>query len=290
MSSQSSASLPGLESAGVRVERPKQRPAVKWGWGRLPVWLRRGILLAGLIGVWQGYIQVKHVNPLLFAGPWAVAKAFWHGWTTGQLAHPTVVTLKLLGTGMAIGTTLATVLVILATWTKLGEDLLALFTAMLNPLPAIAILPLAILWFGLNTNALLFVIANAVTWPIAINVAMGFKTVNQAIVAVGRNIGLASPRLVLEVLVPAALPHGITGFKTAYAFGWRTIIAAELVFGAAGSKAGLGYYINNARLYFETANMFAAIVTIALIGIAFDGIFTLLERRTVVRWGMKTTR
>ena len=117
---------------------------------------------------------------------------------------------------------------------------------------------------------------------------MGFKTVNPAIVAVGRNIGLSPVRLVLEVLAPAALPYAVTGIKTAWAFGWRTMIAAELVFGAAGSKGGLGFEINNARLYIDPPKMVALLVTIMLIGIAFDFVFTLLERRTVVRWGMKT--
>ena len=115
-----------------------------------------------------------------------------------------------------------------------------MLVAILNPLPGVAVLPLAMLWFGLNTNALLFVIANAAIWPIAINLDTGFKTVNQTIVSVGRNIGLSSARLVTDVLAPAALPYAISGLKTAWAFGWRTIIAAELIFGVAGAEGGLG--------------------------------------------------
>ena len=110
---------------------------------------------------------------------------------------------------------------------QIGEDLLTILVSILNPLPGVAVLPLAMLWFGLNTNALLFVIANAAAWPIAINLSTGFKTVNLTIVAVGRNIGLSSRRLITDVLALAALPHAISGLKTAWAFGWRTIIAAE---------------------------------------------------------------
>ena len=91
------------------------------------------------------------------------------------------------------------------------------------------------------------------------------------------------------MLAPAALPHAITGLKTAWAFGWRTVIAAELVFGVAGSKGGLGNYINNARLYLLTPRVFAGLVTIAILGVVFEALFTLLERRTVVRWGMKAS-
>jgi NitT/TauT family transport system permease protein len=165
---------------------------------------------------------------------------------------------------------------------------LVLLTSMLNPLPAIAILPLAILWFGLSPTALIFVIANAVTWPIAINVSMGFRTVNPTILMVGRNLGLRGFRLVKDVLMPAALPHTISGLKTGWAFGWRTIIAAELVFGVAGGGGGLGYFINDSRYFLRIPDVFAGLVTIALIGIALDVVFTWIERRTVIKWGMKS--
>jgi NitT/TauT family transport system permease protein len=251
--------------------------------------VRYSLLLAGLIGIWQAYVSITNVNPLLFSSPSEVAEAFWNGWRDGSLARTTWTTLKILAAGIGIGIVVAAVLNLLAALTRIGQDLLSLLTAILNPLPGVAVLPLAILWFGLNTRALLFVIANAAAWPIAINVNTGFKTVNQTIVAVGRNIGLSGWRLVTDVLAPAALPYAISGLKTAWAFGWRTIIAAELVFGVAGADGGLGTFINNAKLFLQIPNVFAGLVTIAILGVVFEALFTLLERRTVVRWGMKTS-
>jgi len=218
-----------------------------------------------------------------------VGKAIISGLADGRLVDSTWTTLKILLTAMTIGIFVAAVLTTFATWTKFGEDVLVLFTSMLNPLPSIAILPLAILWFGLNTTALVVVIANAVIWPIAINVSMGYRTVNPTFLAVGRNIGLSGWKLVRNVLMPAALPHTISGLKTGWAFGWRTIIAAELVFGVAGGKGGLGFFINDARYFMRTADIFAGLVTIAAIGIFLDLLFGLLERVTVVKWGMKST-
>ncbi len=258
------------------------------GWSRLPVLARRLILLAIVVAIWQAYVTFNGVSPLIFPSPLAVAQAFWEGWTSGRIASATWQTLKALGLGMLIGMTVAAVLTTLATWTQVGEDVLALFTSMLNPLPAIAVLPMAIVWFGLNTTALVFVIANAVTWPIAINVSTGFRTVNPTIMMVGRNLGLRGWRMVRDVLMPAALPHTISGLKTGWAFGWRTIIAAELVFGVAGGKGGLGYYINDSKTFLQIPQVFAGLVTIALIGIALEMVFNLIERRTVIRWGMKT--
>jgi NitT/TauT family transport system permease protein len=256
-------------------------------WGNLPMLPRRTLLVLAMLGAWQLYVTVSGVSPLLVVGPVEVGKAMVAGLRDGQLVDATLNTMKILLTAMAIGIGLAAVLTTLATWTRLGEDLLVLLTSMLNPLPSIALLPLAILWFGLSTTALVVVIANAVIWPISINVSQGFRTANPTVVAVGRNIGLSGWRLVRDVLMPAALPHTLSGLKTGWAFGWRTIIAAELVFGVAGQGGGLGSFINDARYFLRTDEVLAGLVTIALIGIAFDVLFTWFERRTVVTWGMK---
>lgn len=279
-----------------KLERPSEdaelSPVVKRkrkGWGHLPTGPRRAALLIALLVLWQLYVTLADVNPLLVSSPLDVGIAMWEGIVGGALVDATLTTLRILLTAMLIGITVAAVLTTLATWTAIGDDILVLLTSMLNPLPSIAVLPLAILWFGLNTTALVVVIANAVIWPIAINVSTGFRTVNPTFLAVGRNIGLSGWRLVKDVLMPAALPHTISGLKTGWAFGWRTIIAAELVFGVAGGKGGLGFFINDARYFLRTPDIFAGLVTIALIGIALDMVFSVLERKTVIKWGMKTS-
>jgi NitT/TauT family transport system permease protein len=256
------------------------------GWARLPAWLRYSLIGAVLVVVWHLY--AVHKGPLLFATPWQTAQAFWDGWIDGSLAEPTWTTLWLLLQGVGIGALIAAGLTAFATLSQVGQDLLTLMSAILNPLPGVAVLPLAMLLFGIDDDAIRFVIVNATIWPIAIALSTGFKTTNPTLVAVGRNIGLSRIRVISDVLAPAALPHAISGLKTAWAFGWRTIIAAELVFGVAGSEGGLGNVINNARLYLLTDEMFAALLTIAILGVLFETLFGLLERRTIVRWGMKT--
>jgi NitT/TauT family transport system permease protein len=263
-----------------------RRPAA-FGWARLPAYIRYPIVGAVLVAAWHYYAVRK--GPLVMATPWQTVEAFWDGWKDGSLSDPTWATLRLLIQGVGIGAGVALVLTAFATLSKFGEDVLLLLTAVLNPLPGVAVLPIAMLLFGLNENALRFVIANATIWPIAIALNTGFRTTNPTLVAVGQNIGLSRIRVISEVLAPAALPHAISGLKTAWAFGWRTIIAAELVFGVAGSSGGLGNYINNARQYFITPQVFAGLLTIAIIGVLFETLFGQLERRTIVRWGMKTS-
>ena len=267
---------------------PPARPRAA-GWARLPLWLRRVILLAAIVGLWQAYVRWSEFggNPLLFASPVDTAQAFLDGWRDGSLARATWETMRLLLIGVGIGALIAALFTLFASLSQIGEDILLLLTAILNPLPGVAVLPLALLWFGLSNKAIIFAIANSTIWPIAINLTTGFKTVNPTIVAAGRNIGLKGVRLVTDVLAPAALPSAISGLKTAWAFGWRTVVAAELVFGVVGGEGGLGTYINNAKLYLFTSQMFAALLSIAVLGVAFELLFGVLERRTIVRWGMQ---
>lgn len=268
------------------LELARRRPP---SWDSLPRPVRQAILLAALVAVWQAYVSISHVDHLLFASPAQTARALWHDWRDGSLAGPTWTTLRILLEGVGIGVAIACVLTVAATLSRIGADALDLLTSIFNPLPGVAVLPLAMLWFGIGESAIVFAIANATIWPVAINLSAGFKTVSPTLVAVGRNIGLSRLRLVTDVLAPAALPHAVSGLKTAWAFGWRTVIAAELVFGVAGSKGGLGNYINNARLFLLTPRVFAGLVTIAVLGVVFEALFGALERRTTVRWGMKAS-
>lgn len=259
-----------------------------FGWASLPVTLRYAILIAILLGIWQLYVSVSGVSPLILPGPVEVAAAFFEAWASGAILAPTLFTLKVLALAMLVGIVVSAMLTVLATWTRVGDDLLTLLTSMLNPLPAIAILPLTILWFGINPTAIGFVVVYSVTWPLAINLSMGFKTVNPTIMMVGRNLGLGGWRMIRDVLMPAALPHIISGLRTGWAFGWRTVVAAELVFGVAGEGGGLGWFINEARIFTRVPDVFAGLITIALLGILVEAVFTFVERRTVIRWGMKS--
>jgi len=247
------------------------------------------LIVAILVVAWQAYVSISQINPLLLRGPIDVAQALWNDIVVRHTLPPaTLATLRVLLLGMAVGTAGALILATLASLSDVGQDLLSTLSSMLNPLPAIAILPIATLWLGLTTQALVLVLVHATLWPVAINTTMGFRTVNRTIHMVGRNLGLKGVRMVMLVLLPAALPHILTGLKTGWAFGWRTIIAAELVFGVAGAKGGLGWYINESKTFLDIDKVFAGLVVIAVIGIVIEAFFGLIERQTVQRWGMKT--
>ncbi len=248
-------------------------------------WLRRGVILVLLIGLWEIGARLQN-NDLLFPTALQTGKALIEGLGTGELIEKTSISLTVLLMGYAGGIVAAFVLTSLAASTRFGRDLLATLTAMFNPLPAIALLPLSLLWFGLGRGSMVFVLLHSVLWPLALNTYAGFQAVPETLRMTGRNYGLRGLRYVLQILVPAALPSILSGLKIGWAFAWRTLIAAELVFGASSGKGGLGWYIFQNRNELYTDKVFAGLIMVILIGLLVEGlVFHTLERLTVRRWG-----
>src|SRR5262249_1561195 len=154
-------------------------------------------------------------NPLLFPKFSDTFSAFYDGVVGGNhvLIQRSWFSIKVLLMGYAAGLTLAGLLTAFAITSRIGNDFLETLTAMFNPLPAIALLPLPLIWFGLGNSSLVFVLIHSVLWPVALNTHSGFMSVSQTMRMVGRNYGLAGPRYVAKILIPAAFPNILTGMK-----------------------------------------------------------------------------
>ncbi|MGE5611050.1 MAG: ABC transporter permease [Bacillota bacterium] len=250
-------------------------------------WLRKGLLIATLAGAWQAYATWLS-RPLLLPTFSATALAFYDALVHGELICRVATSVKILLIGYAAGVVLAAALAILAASTRLGADLLETLASMLNPLPAIALIPLALLWFGLGAPSMIFVLIHAVLWPVALNAHAGFTGINPTLRMVGQNYGLSRLSFAVRILIPAALPSILTGLKHGWAFAWRTLIAAELVFGVSSGSGGLGWFIYEMKTQLETAAVFAGLGTVILIGLLIEHcVFRPLESRTIRRWGMR---
>ena len=250
-------------------------------------WLRRALILVVLAVLWEIVARWQD-NDLLLPTFLQTARALAEGLASGELIEKTRISLAVLLQDYALGVLAAFLLTAAAVSTQMGRDLLSTLTAMFNPLPAIALLPLALLWFGLGRGSLVFVLVHSVLWPLALNTYAGFQAVPDTLRMAGRNYGLGGLRYVLQILVPAALPAILSGLKIGWAFAWRTLIAAELVFGASSGKGGLGWFIFQNRNELFTDRVFAGLALVILIGLAVEGVvFQTLERVTVRRWGMQ---
>ncbi len=248
---------------------------------------RRVFILILLAALWEAVARYQD-NPLMLPSFLQTARAMANGIASGELLIRVALSLKVLLQGYALGVMFAFVLTTLAVSTRFGRDLLSALTAMFNPLPAIALLPLALLWFGLGQGSLIFVLIHSVVWPMSLNTYAGFQGVPETLRLAGRNYGLRGLRYVLTILVPAALPSILSGLKIGWAFAWRTLIAAELVFGASSGQGGLGWYIFQKRNELLTDEVFAGLGMVIIIGLLVEGLaFQTLERLTVRRWGQQ---
>ncbi len=266
----------------VTLSRPTERKA-----RGLPGWLPYVLIGVSFIVAWQLYVSLSGASSLLVASPIVTVQALVTDTINGQLPSAILVSLQNLVIGMGIGIFIGLALASLSTFSQFGRYLLTVLTAVFSPLPGIAILPLTMLWFGLNPSAIIFVVVFGAVWPISANTDTGFRTIGTTTRMVALNLGLSRIQTIRDVFLPAALPHILSGLRLAWAFGWRTVVGAEIVFGVAGSNGGLGWYINNARYFLNPPAIFAGLVVISLLGVLLDTFFLWIERQTIVKWGMK---
>ncbi|GES42311.1 ABC transporter permease [Rhizobium dioscoreae] len=248
---------------------------------------RKSLLIVVLAVIWEAY--ARHLdNPLLFPTLSDTLTALYDRFADGVLPARIWTTLKILVTGYVSGTVLAAVLTVVAINTRIGTDFLETMTAMFNPLPAISLLPLALIWFGLGPASLVFVLIHSVLWAVALNTHAGFLGVSRTLRMVGANYGLTGLSYVFRILIPAAFPSILTGLKIGWAFSWRTLIAAELVFGVSSGQGGLGWFIFENRNLLDIPAVFAGLLTVIVIGLIVENlVFQTIERRTLLKWGMK---
>ncbi len=249
--------------------------------------VRKTLIVLGMAAGWEIYARYLN-NPLLFPTLGDTISAGWEATRDGTLPKRALSSLQVLLVGYAVGVLIAAIVSVLAISTRIGSDFLETASAMFNPLPAIALLPLALIWFGLGPASVVFVLIHSVLWAVALNTHSGFLAVSQTLRMVGLNYNLRGLRYVLKIFVPAAFGSILTGLKIGWAFAWRTLIAAELVFGVSSGQGGLGWFIFEKRNTLDIAGVFSGLVTVILIGLLVENIiFRTIERMTVRRWGLQ---
>ncbi len=250
--------------------------------------VRKMSILLALVIAWQSYSWISGVEPLLFPSFGASVEALWETVLSGEMFEKIWVTVYVLLMGYAAGLAFAGLFLVLAVSTRIGSDFLSTMTAMFQPLPAISLLPLAMLWFGLGIPSLIFVTIHSVLWAVSLSTHVGFMSVSETLRMVGRNYGLKGVPYIFKILVPAAFSSILTGLKIGWAFAWRTLIGAELVFGAAAGSGGLGWMIFEKGDNLDTPYVFAALFMVIVIGLLVENvIFRNVEIRTIQKWGMQ---
>jgi NitT/TauT family transport system permease protein len=236
-----------------------------------------------LIGLWALLAQLKIWPPYLFPTPWGVAQELYYGFSDHSYWIAIAVSMRRVLIGYAISVVLGMFLGLGVARYKFLEETMGGLLVSLQSLPSICWWPLALLWFGLNQNAILFVVIMGSLLSVTLAMEDGRKQMPKIYGMAGRNLGARGFQLFWHVLLPASLPFIVSGLKQGWAFAWRSLITAEMLY----VSLGLGQVLMMGR---ETSNMNAVIAVMILIialGYIVDGlIFKSMERHLQHKWGL----
>jgi NitT/TauT family transport system permease protein len=236
-----------------------------------------------LLVVWQGIAQAKIWPPYLFPTPVGVWESIRAGFTDHSFWIGIGASMERMAVGYTISALLGIVLGLLLVTNKFLEDTLGRLVVSLQSLPSLCWLPLAILWFGLSEKAILFVVVMGSLLSVSISTETGLRNVPRIYSMAGRNLGAGGWRLFLHVLLPASLPHLVSGLKQGWAFAWRSLIAGEMIF----VTLGLGQLLMMGRDLNDINEVVAVMLLIVAIGFITDALlFRILERSIQRKWGL----
>ncbi len=245
------------------------------------------IFIVCFLAAWQIVYQMQMFPEIMFPSLKDVGESFVDGFKDDSLMTYTMYSMSLIVKGLVIGIALAFVFSSIAVVSNVFHAIYNLVVSICDLLPGVALLPLAILWFGIGEATIIFIVVHSILWPMSRSIMDGFKSVSSIYVESGKNIGLRGIRLVTGVYLPAAFTHVLSGMRVGWARAWRGLISVEMIFGTTGSGAGIGWFIFMKRTNVDIAGVFAALIVIMIIGIVIEyGIFRTIEKRTVKKWGM----
>ena len=263
--------VPGAGDAG-----PLVRPAVRRESGRVSrlSLARRALGPILVVAAWAISTSLGLVDPSVLPSPADLGGTVARLWQEQSLAHQVGVSLSRAAVGGGLGVILGLVLGVAAGLFRLGEELFDALLQMLRTVPFLALVPLFIVWFGIDETPKLILIALATTFPMYLNTYAGVRNVDRKVIEAAKTFGLTGPRLIREVVLPLALPSILTGLRFASGVSVLVLIAAEQI----NASAGLGYLLNTAQLYQQVDVILVCIAIYAALGLGADLIVRMLER------------
>lgn len=262
---------PAVSPAATTTTAPTAKPRRRFN----RKWITSWIAVAALLAAWQivpslGLVERTFLPPLT-----EVLQAWWKLAASGELWTDAHVSLQRSLTGFGIALAVGIPLGLLIGWYPIAAELLSPVLAIFLNTAAIALLPVFTLILGIGETSKISIIVYASVWPVLYNTISGVRHVDPLLVKSARSLGVTHLRLFQKVILPAAVPTIFTGVRLAGAASILVLITTEMV----GAKAGLGYLILNSQFNFQIPQMYAGILTVSAIGVAFNYLLLSLERR-----------
>ncbi len=248
--------------------------------------LRLTVFYAGLFGVWTLLAELKIWPPYLFPTPRGVGEALYAGFQDHSFLIAIAVSMRRVLIGYGISVVLGMILGLGLGTSKFLEETMGGLLVSLQSLPSICWWPLALLWFGLSQNAILFVVVMGSLLSVTLAMEDGRKQMPKIYSMAGRNLGASGFQLFWYVLLPASLPFIVSGLKQGWAFAWRSLITAEMLY----LSLGLGQVLMMGRDLNDMSAVIAVMILIIAIGYVIDGlVFKSMESRLQRRWGLTSS-
>jgi len=241
------------------------------------------LFLCALLAAWEIVAQAQWINPLIVPPLSRILRIFWEQVSSGQIPAQILVSMKRAAAGYFLA---AAVFIPLGIFMGLSQRIYSLFEViveMLRPVPPPVLIPLAMLFFGLEDKMKIFVIFFSCAWPILLNTLDGVRSIDPVLANTGRTFGLSRLKTLWQIVLPAAAPQVMTGMRVSLPITLILVVISEMV----GSTDGIGYFILDAQRRFKVAQMYAGMFSLALLGYLLNQLFDLVYRRLLAwHWGM----
>lgn len=227
---------------------------------------------------WYVVTAAGWVSPTVLPAPAAVWEAARGLWETGALQEHLLVSLRRAMIGLGIGLVVGTTLALVSGLSRWGENLVDANLQMLRALPILALVPLAIVWFGIGEEVKIILVALGVTFPMYLNTHAAIRSVDSRFIDLASTVGLGRLALIRSVILPGAMPGFFTGLRFAASIAWLVLVVAEQI----NASSGIGYLMTQARSISATDVIVVGLVIYALLGLASDTLVRALERKALV--------
>lgn len=245
--------------------------------------LKRTMFFILLVGLWELLFTLGIWPEYVLPSPVSVFRTLIRGFQDQTFLIGIAISMKRIAIGYGISIIIGIFLGLIIARMKIFEETLGSLISGLQTLPTICWLPLALLWFGLNDRAIIFLVIMGAVLSITTATDVGVKSVPPLYVRAARTMGAKGWKLYLEVIIPAALPHIITGMKQGWSFAWRSLMAGELLIVC----LGLGHLLMIGRELNDMSQVIAVMIVIIIIGILVDRLFFVkIEKHIRERWGL----
>jgi NitT/TauT family transport system permease protein len=244
------------------------------------------LIFATLLGGWEYAARSAGISAILLPAPSDVFKYLVHAVQTGELFSATLVTMRRLCVGYAVGLSIGLPLGMLTAKSRIARNTLGVIALGLQTLPSVCWVPLSLLWFGQTETAMLFIVVMGTVWAVILATDHGIRQIPPLYREAAETMGSRGLHLWLRVLVPASLPYLVSGSKQGWAFAWRSLMAAE-IYVTILSGFGLGHLLHYGRELHAMDQVVGLMVLIIFIGFAADkALFSPWERFLRKRWGL----